>query len=270
MKVAVTGKGGVGKTSVSALLARRLADLGRRVLAVDGDPDTNLAAALGFSRPDEIVPIAEMKDLVFQRMGTSPGTVGTYFKLNPKVDDIPERFVRSEDGVRLIVMGQVTRGGAGCACPENAFLKALLSHLMLGPDEDIVVDMEAGLEHLGRGTAASTDGLIVVVEPSLNSIDTLRRVAKLAGDIGVRCLWPLANRVAGEEDRAFLTEHTAEFEFVGWLPCSDGIVRANRGQASIRDAEPPVWEVVDHVIEELQKAVGVPPAADRIETKGCV
>ncbi len=249
MKLAVSGKGGVGKTSIASLLVRRLVEQGRNVLAVDADPDTNLAAGLEFPSPEAITPIAEMKDLVFERMGTQPDAVGAYFKLNPRVDDIPEKYCVHHDGMRLIVMGMVTGGGRGCACPENAFLKSLLSHLLLGPDEDIVVDMEAGLEHLGRGTVASVDGLVVVVEPSLRSLETLDRVIGLAADIGIKRCWPLANRVRSDEEMAFLADAAAGHEFTGHLPYSEGVVRANRGQGSLKDVEPEVRQEVDRVLE---------------------
>ena len=249
MKLAVSGKGGVGKTSIAALLIRRLVEEGRNVLAVDADPDTNLAAALDFPSPETITPIAEMKGLIFERMGTRPDAVGAYFKLNPRVDDIPDKYCIGHDGVRLIVMGMVRGGGKGCACPENAFLKSVLSHLLLGPDEDIVVDMEAGLEHLGRGTVAAVDGLLVVVEPSLRSLDTLDRVIGLAADIGLKRCWALANKVRSDEERAFFAEAAAGHEFIGYIPYSDGIVRGNRGQGSVRDVEPNVRREVDRVLE---------------------
>lgn len=256
MKIAVTGKGGVGKTCVTALLARRLASQGREVLAVDADPDTNLAASLDFPSPDEILPIAEMKDLIRERTGAGPNSVGGYFKLNPRVDDLPEKYCLSHDGIRLIVMGMITSGGKGCACPENAFLKTLLGHLLLGPDEDILVDMEAGLEHLGRGTVASVDGLLVVVEPTLHSLDTLSRVLKLAPDLGLTRVWPLANKVASDADNEFFAHHAPGCHFLGRIPFSERIVQAGRGDISLKDAEPDVWLAIDEVLNSIALAVG--------------
>lgn len=255
MKVAVTGKGGVGKTSFSAMMAWRLASRGRRVLACDADPDTNLADSLNFREAGAITPIAEMKEMIAERMGSAPDAIGTFFKLNPKVSDIPEKFMVEQDGVRLIVMGMVKRGGRGCACPENAFLKVLLSHVLLGPDEDVIVDMEAGLEHLGRGTVSAVDGLAVVVEPTLRSIDTLNRVRELAGDIGLKRVWPVANKIETDEDRDFLRRNAAGHDFIGWLLYSSDVVKANRGQIPMRDVEEPLWREVDRILEHMQRAV---------------
>ena len=256
MKIAVTGKGGVGKTSFTALLARRLADRGRRVLAVDADPDANLADSLNFPSPESITPISDMKEMIFDRMGTSPGSVGTFFKLNPKVSDIPEKFCLDNDGIRLIVMGMVKRGGQGCACPENAFIKVLLSHILLGPDEDVLVDMEAGLEHLGRGTVSAVDGLVVVVEPTLRSLDTLNRILKLAKDLGIKRCWPVANKIESDDDKEFLTESAPDCDFVGWMPYSKDVVKANRGQISIRQVEAAVWDELDRVLARMADDVG--------------
>ena len=254
LKIAVTGKGGVGKTTTSALLARRLVAGGKSVLAIDADPDTNLAAALGIPSPETITPIVEMKELIAERMGTKPGAVGAYFKLNPKVDDLPGRFCMDHDGLKLIVMGMVRRGGAGCACPENTFLKALLTHVLLDRDEVVLVDMEAGLEHLGRGTTGSMDGLVVVVEPALRSLETLERIRALASDIGVRRIWPLANKVGSDEDRAFLEKNTPEEGYIGMLPFSEGVLRVNRGLASLDDVEPEAWDAVDAVLNRIDDA----------------
>ncbi len=251
MKVAITGKGGVGKTTITALAARRLAEQGRKVLAVDADPDTNLAAALDFPSPEEIVPIVEMKQMIAERMGTRPGSVGTYFKLNPNVDDLPAKHCIEHQGVRLIVMGMVKRGGAGCACPENAFLKVLLSHVLLRQNEDVLVDMEAGLEHLGRATASAVDGLLVVVEPGLRSLETLERIRTLASDIGLKRCWAVANKVTSDDERAFLSDHAPDGGFVGSLPSSKNVVSASRGQGSLRDVEPEVWQEIDSVLQAI-------------------
>ena len=255
MKIAVTGKGGVGKTTLTALLAHRLVERGRKVLAVDADPDANLAAALDFPSPENIIPIVEMKTLIAERMGTDPDSVGTYFRLNPAVDDLPAKHCVEHDGLKLIVMGMVKRGGAGCACPENAFVKALLSHLLLGPEEDVLVDMEAGLEHLGRATASSVDGLLVVVEPGLRSLETLARIRRLALDIGLKHCWTVANKVASAEERAFLSARLSDDSVVGRLPLSRKVVEAGRAEASLKDVEDEVRQEIDAVLDKVGGAL---------------
>ena len=188
MKIAITGKGGVGKTTFSSILSRMFAEDGYRVVAVDADPDANLALALGFPKEvyDSIVPISEMKNFVADRTASSVGSFGKMFKLNPKVDDIPENYCKEYNGVRLLTLGTVDSGGSGCVCPEHVLLKRLCSHLILQNKDVVVMDMEAGIEHLGRGTAESVDAFIVVVEPGERSLQTYRKVKKLGKDIGVK------------------------------------------------------------------------------------
>lgn len=204
MKIAVAGKGGVGKTTFSALLCWALAETGAEVLAVDADPDTNLGRVLGFSDYEKITPIIRMKDLIEERMGVAGGN-RSFFKLNPQIDDIPDKFIREQDGVQLIVMGTVEAGDAGCACPENTFLKRLLHKIVLRENEHIVVDFEAGIEHLGRGTAEKFDRLLIVVEPTHLSIDTFKRIYPLAKDIGIRHISAVANRIKNKNDIEFIS-----------------------------------------------------------------
>jgi CO dehydrogenase maturation factor len=176
MKLAISGKGGVGKTLLAALLTREFARNKYKVLAIDADPDTNLAAALGFPHPEEITPISEMKELIEERTGSKGGQPGSLFKLNPKVDDIPEKYAQSQDGIRLMVMGKLKKGGSGCYCSENTLLQSLMTHLLVARNEVVILDMAAGIEHLTRATARAVDALIVVVEPGSKSIDTALRV----------------------------------------------------------------------------------------------
>ncbi|RJQ84646.1 MAG: carbon monoxide dehydrogenase, partial [Desulfobacteraceae bacterium] len=157
MKIAVTGKGGVGKTTFSALLIRMLNDSGKKVLAIDADPDANLASALGLPDADKITPIAEMKEMIFERTGAQPGTIGGFFKLNPKVDDLPDSLSVKKDNIKMMRLGSVKKGGGGCLCPESTLLRSLVMHIVLARDEVVVMDMEAGIEHLGRATAKAVD-----------------------------------------------------------------------------------------------------------------
>lgn len=238
-KIAVTGKGGVGKTTVAALLARAAQANGYRVLAVDADPDPNLAMALGLGAAEReaVVPLSEMADLIEERTGAKKGTFGSYFKINPRVDDIPDRFAVDADGVRLIVMGSVDHGGSGCVCPESVLLKALVTHLLLRSDELVVLDMEAGVEHLGRGTAAAVDALAVVIEPGQRSVQTARTIKGLAEDLGIRRLLVIANKLHADDEGRFLREALTDFEFLGELPYSQDVQRAELEGRRIEDAD---------------------------------
>lgn len=227
MKIAISGKGGVGKTTFASLLIRALADQGKKVLAIDADPDANLAQALGVKGSGDIVPISEMKALIEERTGTKIGTMGGFFKLNPKVDDLPEKLSIDLDGIKLMVLGGVKKGGAGCICPESTLLKSLLRHIVLSRDEVVILDMEAGLEHLGRGTAAAVDRLIVVVEPGRRSVETAHHIKNLAEDIGLKKLSLLGNKIRSDKDKGFLLSNMPDFQFLGFIPFSSDIIEAD-------------------------------------------
>ncbi len=216
MKIAVTGKGGVGKTTVAAHLARCWRDLGRRVMAVDADPDANLAGTLGYRGP-EITPLSALKTLVEERVGGGDAFAG-FLRMNPRVDDIPREVSVEAGGIRVLVMGTIDRGRRGCACPENVLLREVLRHLVVSDDEDVVVDMEAGIEHLGRGTAESVDAMLVVVEPGWASLQTAGRVAMLAGDLGITRVEAVANRIRSEEDEAFVRGGLRDLPLAAILP----------------------------------------------------
>ncbi len=216
MKVAVTGKGGVGKTTVAASLARALRDLGRQVVAVDADPDSNLAGCLGYRGP-EITPLTALKELIGERVGGGEGW-GGFLRMNPRVDDIPQQCGVMVDGIRVLVAGTIERGRRGCACPESVLLREVLAHLMLSSGEDVIVDMEAGIEHLGRATAESVDRMLVVVEPGWAALQTAARVARLAGDLGIERVVAVANRIRSEVDREYVVERLGQLPLVGALP----------------------------------------------------
>ena len=244
MKFAISGKGGVGKTLLAALLVREFARNRYSVLAIDADPDTNLAAALGFQDAEDIVPISEMKELVEERTGARPGQTGSLFKLNPKVDDIPDKYARKQDSIRLMVMGRVKRGGSGCYCPENALLQSLVAHLLVARNEVVILDMAAGIEHLSRATARAVDCFIVVVEPGRKSIDTALRIKKLALDIGLDRIVAVGNKVRSPSDRSFLTASLPEFEFLGFIPYDPAIIDADiASDPSINSSLPVIDEI---------------------------
>jgi CO dehydrogenase maturation factor len=227
MKIAISGKGGVGKTTFASFLIRSLADQGKKVLAIDADPDANLAQALGVKNSEEIVPISNMKDLIEERTEAKVGSMGSFFKLNPKVDDLPEKLSTQVDGIKVMVLGGVKKGGAGCICPESTLLKSLVRHIVLARDEVIVLDMEAGLEHLGRGTAMAVDRLIVVVEPGRRSIETAHQIQKLSQDIGVKKLSLIGNKIRSEKDKSFLLAQLPDFHFLGFIPFGNEIIEAD-------------------------------------------
>ena len=252
MKIAVSGKGGVGKTTFASFLVRALADQGKRVLAIDADPDANLAQALGVQGSEEIVPISEMKQLIEERTGAKPGTMGGFFKLNPKVDDLPQKLSVEADGVRVMVLGGVKKGGAGCICPESTLLKTLVTHLVLARDEAIVLDMEAGLEHLGRGTAMAVDRLVVVVEPGRRSVETAHQIQKLANDIGLKKISLLGNKIRSEKDKEFLVSNMPDFEFLGFIPFRGDIIEADLEGLPPFEKDQEDLEAVNGMIEKLE------------------
>lgn len=227
-----------------ALLARLYALAGRTVLAIDADPDANLGSALGFT-PEalaRIQPIAEMKDLIAERTGVQPGQVGGMFTLNPRVDDIPERFAGVREGIRLLILGTIRQGGGGCFCPESALLRNLVRHLLVGRQEVVILDMEAGLEHLGRSTAAAVDAFVVVVEPGRRSIQTAHSVQQLARDIGIHRVLVVGNKVRGPEDEKFIASSLSGMELLGCLPYTERAVQADlTGQA--------IYEVAPELVE---------------------
>jgi len=210
MKIAISGKGGVGKTTISSLLARSYAAKGLKVIAIDADPDMNLSTALGFAAGARITPLVSLKELIAERVGAAPNSPTVYFKMNPKVDYIPERFSVTKGNIRLMVMGTVREGGKGCACPENAFIRQLIGHLLLQDDEIVIMDMEAGIEHLGRGTAQFVDHLLAIVEPGILSFQTFHRIKQLAADLRIRRVGLVANRVRSQDDLARIERETGQ------------------------------------------------------------
>jgi CO dehydrogenase maturation factor len=253
MKLAITGKGGVGKTTLTALLAQAYADAGRQVLAVDADPSPCLAGALGF--PDELRaqlhPIAEMDALIEERTGAKPGTIGGFFTLNPRVDDIPERFSVLHRGVRLLEMGAVELGGSGCICPEAAMLKTLFTHLLFRKDDVLLLDMYAGVEHLGRATVDFVDAMLIVVEPTRRSLGTAAQIKKLANDIKLDRLYLVGNKVRNKDEAKFLEAETPDMPVLGFLPADMKVQEADRLGIPVYDHVPALKESAAEMMENL-------------------
>ena len=257
MKIAISGKGGVGKTTLAALLAQVYADAGRNVLAVDADPSPCLAGALGF--PSELraqlSPIAEMEDLIYERTGAKPGTTGGFFTLNPRVDDIPERFSVTHRGVRLLEMGSVDFGGSGCICPESAMLKTLFTHLLFRKDDILILDMYAGVEHLGRATVDFVDAMLIVVEPTRRSLGTAAQIKALANDIGLKRLWLVGNKVRNAAEAVFLETETPGIPILGTLPADLAVQEADRLGIAVYYHVPAQREAVEEMARDLQQQI---------------
>ena len=253
MKIAVTGKGGVGKTTFAATLARLYADEGRKVLAADVDPDANLGLALGFSEEvlDSIVPISRMRKLVEERTGAN--AENQFYKLNPKVDDIPDTYGKICNGVKLLVLGTVETGGSGCVCPEHVMLKRIINNMVLHRDDVVIMDMEAGLEHLGRGTTESMDQFIVVIEPGARSVQTYKNVKRLAHDLGVEKVHVVANKVRNEEDEAFIRAKIPTEDLLGLIHYNTEVIDADRKGCSPYDFSRSAVEEIKRIKEKIDK-----------------
>ncbi len=255
MKIAVTGKGGVGKTTFAAILARLYAEENRPVLAADVDPDANLGLALGFPEEelDSITPISKMKDFVNERAGVDPSGIIKFFKLTPKVDDIPDLFAKTCNGVKLLVLGTVDVAGAGCVCPEHVILKRLISHLVLMDDDVVILDMEAGLEHLGRGTAENMDQFVVVIEPGARSVQTYKKIKTLATDLGVKRVRVVANKVRNAEDEEYVRSRIPAEDLLGFVHYSAEVIDADRQGRSPYDFDKKAVEEIRRIKKKLEE-----------------
>ncbi len=258
MKIAITGKGGVGKTTLAGTLARLYAAAGRPVLAIDADPDSNLAAAVGVpaAQVAGVTPIAAMDDLIEERTGARPGSQAPYFKLNPRVDDLPETLALTHEGVRVMIMGTVQKGGGGCICPENVLVRSLVRHLLLERNEVIILDMVAGIEHLGRATADSVDAFIVVVEPGQRSFQTAHTIRRLAADIGIRNIYAVGNKVRTPEERAFVEQAVGDIPLLGIISFHPEIIDADRQGVALYDVGGEALEEIRAIQRALDAKMG--------------
>lgn len=255
MKVAISGKGGVGKTLIASLLCRVFAGAGYSVIAVDADPDANLAVSLGLPNADRITPISEMKELIEERTGVKSGESAPFFKLNPTVSDIPEKYAIKDDGISLMVMGRMKPGGSGCYCAENAFLQALMTHLLLSRNEVVIMDMAAGIEHLSRGTARMVDELLIVVEPGRQSVETARRINSLAKDLGIKNIALVGNKIRSDGDRELLISSLPLFKFFGFIPYDPKIPEADMAGEPTNTANPAILIEIKKIYQSLQGSI---------------
>lgn len=245
MKIAISGKGGVGKTTILALLAGRLLQEGKEVLIIDADPSPHMAETLGFKNVGQLTPIADMKDLLTERSGKTAGS--PFYQLNPRIDDLVDKFMLEENGLKLMVLGAIQNADSGCACAESTVLKRLLTKLLLKPSQIVLLDMEAGVEHLGRGTVAGVDRLLIAVIPTKSSIRTALKIKKLALQAGIPKISFVGNLVMDKEDEIFLMESLKE-KPVACFPDAAGIRKAER-------AGQPVVTAAAAQVEKAAKAL---------------
>ena len=258
IKLAIGGKGGVGKTTLAACLAHLYVRRGYQVVAIDADPDANLAARLGHPDPERVVAVSSLKSLIRERTGGGKEGYGALLKLNPDVSDVVDRYGIDIGGVRFLSLGTFTKGGTGCACPESAFLRSLMTHVVLHRDQVVILDMEAGIEHLGRSTVAGVDGLIVVVEPSLASVQTARQTQRLAQDIGLRRVGVVVNKVRDDAQRRQVEHLLGDVPLLGWLSYDADVQETDLSGQVVFDAVPNLVADVDRVAERVGQWIGKP------------
>ncbi len=252
-KIAISGKGGVGKTTVCAVWAQLLAQAGLDVLAIDADSDPNLASALGVEADKCPEPLIKAKDLIRERTGAEPGSIGQFFKMNPYVSDLPEKYSYLVNGVKLLVLGAIENAGAGCACPESAFLKALLTHSMLHRDEVILVDLPAGVEFLGRACVQGVDGLVIVVEPGMRSIDTARHIASMGKNMGISRVGAFLNKITDEGQIGEIESQLGDIAVLGSFGYNPAIQAADLKRTSVMEGSSELVEALGRAKEKMME-----------------
>lgn len=255
LKIAIGGKGGVGKTTVCAIWAQLFAKSGFDVLVIDADPNTTLASAFGVASEQCPEPLTRMKELIAERTGTGKDAVGKYFRLNPKVSDLPEKYSLEVNGLKLLVLGAITQGGAGCACPEGAFLKALLTHTILQRKELVLVDLAAGVEFLGRASVQGIDAFISVVEPGGRSIETANNINKMAKDLGISCIGTIANKITEPAQVEVIKSQLKDTALLGTLRYSRSLQEADLRRTAVFGADAEATEQLKQAKNKLVELI---------------
>lgn len=254
MKIAVSGKGGVGKTLVAGSLAVSFARSGLKTIAIDADPSPNLALTLGLSAEEarKILPISENRELVESK--TSTGYSGV-FRLTFTVDDIVREYaVNTPFGVNLIVMGTVKSMGSGCTCPANAVIRALLRHLVLERDEVVILDMEAGVEHMGRGTAQNVDVMLVVTDANMKSLETAKKINELAMNAGLKKVFIVGNKIAdkNQKDAIECFAGKCNMAVLGYVPFDKNVMEAEmHGETPLKYADSEAILAIEKLREKI-------------------
>ncbi|MEM3731370.1 MAG: ArsA-related P-loop ATPase [Candidatus Bathyarchaeia archaeon] len=257
MKIAVSGKGGVGKTFISGGLASAFADLGLKTIAIDADPSPNLALTLGLSADEarKITPISENKELIESK--TSTGCAGV-FRLSFTVDDIIRDYsVKTPFNVNLIVMGTVKSAGSGCTCPANAVIRALLRHLIVERDEAVVLDMEAGIEHMGRGTAQHVDVMLMVADANMKSLETARNINELAVKAGIKQTFLVGNKIENDAQRENISKFAEKsgLKILDFIPFDQRVVEAEmRGETPLKYRNSEALIAIKNLAEKLRNS----------------
>lgn len=244
-KIAITGKGGVGKSTITAAMAIAFNKKEKSVWLLDCDPDANLATVLGYPHPERIKPIIELKEIIKERTQTKNNGHNVFFKMNPQVEDIPSKFSVEHYGIHLMVMGKIKPAGSGCFCPENSFAKSLISYLLLKENEVLLMDMEAGIEHLSRGTAEAVDTMFIITEPSSPSVETTGRIISSARTLGIKNILIIANKIRGDKDKEFLKKHLNGNKIIHYVPYNKTL-EENRGVVS---------ENTKFIIDEMERII---------------
>ena len=255
LKIAIGGKGGVGKTTICAVWSLLFAESGFDVLAIDADPNANLALAFGIPSQQHPQPLINMKELIAERTGTTKDAAGAYFKLNPKVSDLPRKYWFETNGLKLLVLGAITQAGAGCACPEGAFLKALLTHTILQRKELVIVDLAAGVEFMGRASIQGIDVLVVVVEPGGRSIETAINIARMGRELGIKHVAAILNKITAPAQAETIKSQLADMTVLAEIDYNPAVQEADLLRKSVFQPGSQLVNTLRQAKEELANLI---------------